>query len=100
MAASEDGIDQGGVSIGPPKLTKYERARIVGARALQLSLGAMPLIDLSNLKEGLSFLEIAEEELNRGVLPITILRRTRSGKEEIIPAAKLLELEKRYYGLG
>ncbi|HFC49220.1 MAG TPA: DNA-directed RNA polymerase subunit K, partial [Thermofilum sp.] len=31
------------MKIGPSWLTKYERARVVGARALQLSLGAPPL---------------------------------------------------------
>jgi len=34
------------VQIGPPKLTRFERVRIVGARALQLSLGAPMLIEL------------------------------------------------------
>ncbi|MCW4035831.1 MAG: DNA-directed RNA polymerase subunit omega, partial [Candidatus Bathyarchaeota archaeon] len=27
------------IRIGPPKLTRFERARIIGARALQVSLG-------------------------------------------------------------
>jgi len=33
--------------IGPPKLTRFERARIVGARALQVSLGAPMLVKLA-----------------------------------------------------
>jgi len=76
--------------IGPKRLTKYERARIIGARALQLSMGAMPLIDVESLivKDPLL---IAEEELKRGVLPITISRRLPSGKYVNIPIKWLLE---------
>jgi len=74
------------VTIGPKRLTKYEKSRVIGARALQLSMGAPPLIDLSKypnlLRDPLS---IAEEELRRGVLPITIRRRLPNGEEELIP---------------
>ena len=34
---------KGKIQIGPPTLTRFEKARIMGARALQLSLGAPPL---------------------------------------------------------
>lgn len=78
--------------IGPKRLTKYERARIIGARALQLSMGAMPLIDVSELKVK-DPLVIAEEELKRGVLPITISRRLPDGKYVNIPLKRLLEHE-------
>ena len=59
------------------KLTKYERARLIGARALQLSMGA-PL--LLNLKEedfekiNYNPIEIAKMELEKGILPISIKR--------------------------
>ncbi|MGO9097488.1 MAG: DNA-directed RNA polymerase subunit K [Bryobacteraceae bacterium] len=33
--------------IGPKKLTRFERARVVGARALQISMGAPVLLDIS-----------------------------------------------------
>ncbi len=82
------------ILVGPPRLTRFEKARIIGARALQLALGAMPLIDVSELR-GKDFVEIAEEELKRGVLPITILRKTRSGKEQAIPLSWLLKEESR-----
>lgn len=85
-----------GVRIGPPKLTKYEKARIVGARALQLALGAPPLIDVSNLPKDPVL--IAMEELNRGVLPITIVRTKPNGEKELISVKRLLELEKSVYG--
>jgi len=46
---------------GPPTLTRFERARIMGARALQLSLGAPVFIEIP--KNATSSLEIAMEEL-------------------------------------
>jgi len=61
------------------RLTKYEIARIISARALQLSMGAVPLIDVSN-EEPNDSISIAEKELKRDVLPITIRRRLPNGK--------------------
>ncbi|MEM0453518.1 MAG: DNA-directed RNA polymerase subunit K [Sulfolobales archaeon] len=84
-----------GVKVGPPKLTRYEKARIVSARALQLSLGAPPLIDVSKLPR--DNVIIAIEELKRGVLPITIIRVKPNGERELIPVKKLLELEEKFY---
>lgn len=57
--------------------TKYERARLVGSRALQLSMGAPFLVklneeDLEKMKY--NPIEIAKLELKEGVLPITIKR--------------------------
>ncbi len=59
------------------KLTKYEKARIIGARALQISVGAPILLKLK--KEDFKALnynpiEIAKKEFNDGVIPITIKR--------------------------
>jgi DNA-directed RNA polymerase subunit K/omega len=53
-------------------LTKYEIARLIGARALQLSMGAPPLIKITD--EKLSFIKIAEEELDKGVIPLSVVR--------------------------
>ncbi len=57
--------------------TKFEKARIIGGRALQLSMGAPFMIPLS--KEDLeklkyNTLEIAIKEFNAGVLKIDIVR--------------------------
>jgi DNA-directed RNA polymerase subunit K/omega len=57
--------------------TKYERARILGARALQISMDAPLLLKLT--KEDLEKtrydpLKIAELELDSGALPITVKR--------------------------
>jgi DNA-directed RNA polymerase subunit K len=59
------------------EFTKYEIARILGARALQISMDAPLLIKVSNddLK-GMKYdsIKIAEKEFNSGVLPISIKR--------------------------
>ena len=57
------------------KVTKYEKARLIGARALQISMGAPFLIELNKEQlEALSFspLEIAKLEYEKGVIPIEI----------------------------
>ena len=54
------------------ELTKYEVARLIGARALQLSMGAPPLIKVES--ETISFIQIAEIELDKGVIPLSVVR--------------------------
>lgn len=57
--------------------TKYERARIIGSRALQISEGAPFLLKLTEkqLKEiKYNPLEIAKLEFEAGVIPITVKR--------------------------
>ena len=59
------------------EFSKYERARIIGARGLQISMDAPLLLKMD--KEDLDSvnydpLKIAEKELNSGVLPISINR--------------------------
>jgi len=76
------------IKIGPPWLTKYERTRIIGARALQLSLGAPPLLPKEKLK-GMNELEIAETELESGVLPILIYRRKPNGETQVLSLSEL-----------
>ncbi len=59
------------------KYTKYEEARIVGARALQIAMGAPILLKLDKQDfEKLLYnpIEIAKLEFLREVLPITIKR--------------------------
>ncbi|HNV93866.1 MAG TPA: DNA-directed RNA polymerase subunit K [Methanofastidiosum sp.] len=50
--------------------TKYEKVRIIGARALQISLGAPILIKTSLLDP----IRIAQGEMKKGVIPITVVR--------------------------
>lgn len=59
------------------KYTKFEKARIIGARALQLSMGAPFNIKLTpkNLEElQYNVLRIATKEFEEGVVPITVKR--------------------------
>ena len=71
------------VLIGPPTLTRFERARIIGARSLQLSLGAPILIDSS--KKFNDTISIAVAELDLKVLPISIRRVLPNGLYQDIP---------------
>lgn len=77
------------ITIGPPKLTRYERARIIGARALQLSMGAPILVSMPDLVKDL--IDIALFELKEGVLPITIRRSLPDATYQDIPLNWLLE---------
>jgi DNA-directed RNA polymerase subunit K len=56
--------------------TRFERARILGARALQVSLGAPILIDVTPTT--VDPVEIAEAEFAAGRIPITVRRGPRS----------------------
>lgn len=59
------------------RYTKYEVARIIGARALQIAMGAPLLVKLSEEdleKINYNTIEIAKMEFSSGVLPITIKR--------------------------
>ncbi|KAF5410491.1 MAG: DNA-directed RNA polymerase subunit K [Candidatus Methanophagaceae archaeon] len=52
------------------KYTKYETARIIGARALQIAAGAPVLIETDEIDS----IEIAMLEFDKGVIPITVKR--------------------------
>ena len=60
------------VLIGPPWLTRFEKARITGSRSLQLSLGAPPLIKVPS--EARSSIMLAVAEIDQKALPISIRR--------------------------
>lgn len=71
------------ITIGPPTLTRFEKARIMGARALQLSQGAPPFIPIP--KTARISLDISMEELEQRVIPITIRRVLPNGDYQNIP---------------
>ncbi len=60
-------------------LTRFEIARIIGARALQLALGAPPLI--APKKEDSAY-SIAKKEFEKRLLPIAVLRVYSDGTVE------------------
>jgi len=67
------------------QFTKYEAARILGARALQISMNAPLLIKIGEEdleKINYDALKIAEVELNSEILPISIKRPFPQKKEE------------------
>ena len=68
---------KGKITLGPPTLTRFEKARIMGARALQLSLGAPPFIEIPPSAK--TSLDIALAELELRVIPIVIRRRLPNG---------------------
>ena len=76
----------GNVLVGPPTLTRFEKARIMGARALQLSLGAPIFIEIP--KGATTSLEIAMEELKQRIIPIIIRRLLPNGDYQNIPIDK------------
>jgi DNA-directed RNA polymerase I, II, and III subunit RPABC2 len=78
-----------GVDIGPKWLTKYEKARIIGARALQISMGAPIMIDLKG--ETMGRFGFAEEELRSGLLPMTVRRTLPTGEHTDVPLSLLLK---------
>ncbi len=55
----------------PFEYTRFEKARIIGARALQIAMGAPVLIETNSKNP----LDIAKDEFERGVIPITVRRR-------------------------
>lgn len=80
--------ESGAVKIGPRKLTRFERARVVGARALQISMGAPVLIDAT--EESGSPIDIALIELEQIVLPMSIRRALPDGTSQNIPLRLLI----------
>ena len=86
------------IRIGPPMLTKYERAKIIGIRALQIAYGAPPLVR-PEVVGSTDPVAIARYEVDNGILPLTIYRYKRgTTKVQAIPLKLLLEVERRVVG--
>lgn len=78
------------------KFTKYEIARIIGARALQISANAPILIKIGKEQlEKLNYdpIKIAELEFEAGVLPITVKRPLPKKVEEYANLKEFVEEE-------
>src|SRR5712691_8979735 len=64
-----------GLARGPAmRYTRFEKARILGARALQISMGSPILVDVPS--GVVDPIEIAVIEFNSGAIPITVKRET------------------------
>ncbi len=83
-----------GLGVGDPRrsttryMTKYERARILGTRALQLSMNAPPLVDI---KQETDPLRIAQLEMGEDRIPIIVRRHLPDGSYEDWSASELLQ---------
>lgn len=74
-----------------PQFTRYERARILGARALQIAMNAPLLIKISDEdleKVNFDALKIAEIELDSNILPISVNKPFPKKNEEELKRAK------------
>ncbi len=64
-------------------ITRFERTRLISARALQLALGAPPLVKPG---KDVTAYDLSKQELQQGVLPMVVLRRLPNGQVERISA--------------
>lgn len=71
-----------------PYMTKYERARIIGSRALQISLNAPVMVDTEGDTDPMS---IAERELNAKLVPFIVRRFLPDGTYEDWKVRDLLQ---------
>ncbi len=79
-------------NMDPQEFSKYERARIIGARGLQISMDAPLLVDVDESElDTMNFdpLKIAEKELDSGVLPISVSKPMPKRNEEAIENIKI-----------
>jgi DNA-directed RNA polymerases I, II, and III subunit RPABC2 len=63
-------------------MTKYERARILGTRALQISMNAPVMVDIGGMTDPL---KIAEKELEKKKIPLIVRRYLPDGFYEDWP---------------
>lgn len=74
-----------------PYLTKFERARILGTRAYQLSMGAPAKVEVPGSGGPLDPLVIARKELDMGLIPIIVRRNLPDGSYEDWKLSELLQ---------
>lgn len=67
------------VRVTVPYLTKYERTRLIGARAEQLNRGSLPTVKVGNLK---NTIDIAKKELEERKIPFIVRRKLPNNKYE------------------
>lgn len=76
---NQNGIIEDPLHTGTPILTKYELARVLGARAAQIDNGSPPFVVIDSM-DGYT---IAKEELKQKKIPFIIRRPMPNGKFEI-----------------
>lgn len=68
------------------KLSRFEVARLIGARSLQISLGAPILLKTEKGDP----IDVAKEEFRAGMVPITIKRKLPNGQYSVVPIKKAI----------
>jgi DNA-directed RNA polymerase subunit K/omega len=58
-------------------MTRFEKTRIIGARALQLAFGAPPLLES---KKVISPYDLARKEFEEKVIPLSVIRNLPNGQ--------------------
>lgn len=79
------------VSQSGEKFTKYEKARMIGSRALQISMGAPMKVKLTEeelAKINYSPIAIAKREFEDGTIPIKVIRELPIRKTQSLQEAK------------
>lgn len=71
-------------------LTKYEKTRVIGQRATQISKGAPPLVDITGLDDAIS---IAEKELLEKKMPLKVKRFYPNGETKEFKVSEMEILE-------
>ena len=69
------------------RLTRFEFARLIGARALQIGLGAPYFVKTEEIDP----IKIAKLEFKEGIIPITIKRTLPNGEEIIVETKKAIK---------
>jgi len=69
------------------RLTRFEVARIISARALQIALGAPVLVK----SDKIDAIELAKEEFRKKTVPVTIRRTLPNGEIRIVAIKKAVE---------
>lgn len=70
------------------RLTRFEVARLIGARSLQIALGAPVLV---KIEEILDSSKLAKLEFKNKILPITIKRKLPSDEEVVVEIKRAIE---------
>ena len=69
------------------RITKFERVRVIGARATQISRGAPSTVDIDGIEDPL---KIAEKEFRERKCPLVVVRKYPNGKVEEIPVSEMI----------
>ena len=69
------------------RITKFERVRVIGARATQISRGAPSTVNIDGMEDPL---EIAEKEFRERKCPLMVVRKYPNGKVEKIAVSDMI----------